>query len=125
MVFYDENGMKMPFKLVESAAARRNIHLRSGCMCNTLTYVANPGVDELFDVDWQYSDDTKTWALRPSRPCGKEEYGVVRISLGMPSEFRNIYAFNEFVRSLTVLDRYKKLLTEHFASLINANDKIH
>ena len=107
LVFYSEDGVKVPSLHIEKLAIEAGIEIREGCVCNVSARLANPGTagywddvpDALALVDWKYDSLSDAWKLVD---IGREEIasqGVIRVSLGLPSTFRDVYAFYSFVRS--------------------------
>ncbi len=97
MNFHDKDGKLYPFSFIESEANKRNISIRTGCFCN-------PGIDETNNcisvsrlaeyfgthTDGNFYDMIDvTGHLR----------GSVRISLGLASNFKDVFAFYRFARS--------------------------
>jgi hypothetical protein len=58
MVFYDQSGRKIPLDLISKLAADAHFHIRVGCACNTLTWIANPAqsIDRGFGSDGMSSE---------------------------------------------------------------------
>ena len=107
MVFYDECGGKIPFTAIEREAVIRKIHLRCGCMCNYVARLANPGndgfppevgPDAISSVDWKYDSSTREWVLREVATGEFSETGVLRVSLGMPSRFEDVWEVWKLVK---------------------------
>jgi selenocysteine lyase/cysteine desulfurase len=93
--FYDREGGMIDCRLVEKLAGRAKISLRTGCFCN-------PGANEV-------ANDLTREQLAPcfgqARPMTFDEFlqkmggkipGAVRISLGVASNFRDVYRFAQF-----------------------------
>ena len=84
----------MPNSFIEYAASTRNISLRTGCMCNPGGAAAILGIAE------------EMGALYPGVTlCDFEEQmgrelGVVRISLGLASNFEDIWRVIQFATSI-------------------------
>ncbi|KAJ9105565.1 hypothetical protein QFC19_003547 [Naganishia cerealis] len=108
LVFYDSAGHRMQYEPMFERLQLFRIDLRHGCMCNTVANYANPGLANLnFPTPpfrWQYEQTNDTWQLvplstAPSEPTQADK-GVVRISLGTPSTFEDVYRIYEFAQSL-------------------------
>jgi len=94
--FYDREGRMIDCRLVEKLAGRAKISLRTGCFCN-------PGANEA-------ANDLTREQLAPcfgqARPITFEEFlqkmegkipGAIRVSLGVASNFQDVYRFAQFV----------------------------
>jgi selenocysteine lyase/cysteine desulfurase len=101
--FYDRAGGPIDHRAVEASAAARGISLRTGCFCN-------PGAGELalglnrsqMDSCFAGQDDHMTYddlrrCIDPAAP------GAVRVSLGLASNFHDVYVMVDWARSF--LDR--------------------
>lgn len=98
MNFYDARGQFIDHQAVESAAAARMISLRTGCFCNPGAGEAALGLsrEELVAC---FRDAGDHLAYEEFRRCidGKSS-GAVRVSLGLVSNFADVYRFVEFAR---------------------------
>ena len=87
-------GDMLPLSFIEHAATSQRISLRTGCVCNPGGAAALLGLGHAMD------------ALRPgATKQGLEdavgrELGVVRISLGLASNFHDVYRVLRFVGAL-------------------------
>jgi molybdenum cofactor sulfurtransferase len=98
MNFYDSEGRFYDHRLIEHAANRWNISLRTGCFCN-------PGGGEIAlglsrnELVTCFSHAETRLTLDDFRHCidGKSS-GAVRISLGLVSNFSDIFRFYCFAR---------------------------
>jgi len=88
--FQDPNGNLIGHRLIEAIASDKHRSLRTGCFCNPAAGEIAHGMtfDEFLSVLEQQ---------------GRKSAGAVRVSLGMVTNFADIFRFSEFVRSL--LDR--------------------
>jgi molybdenum cofactor sulfurtransferase len=96
--FRDPNGVVFDFRHVEEAASEFNISLRTGCFCN-------PGAGEIafgltkkdmvdcFDNNERASFEQCVIAIK-----GKTA-GAVRVSLGLVSNFADVYCFLKFAQT--------------------------
>ncbi|MEE8366847.1 MAG: aminotransferase class V-fold PLP-dependent enzyme [Thermoanaerobaculia bacterium] len=100
MNFNDSAGELIEHDVIEQLAAKRNISLRTGCFCN-------PGAGELAlglekdELVSCFAGNTGSMTLEDFRLClaGKGT-GAVRVSLGVASNFPDVFAFEAFTRSL-------------------------
>lgn len=106
LVFHDSTGDRLPFTPIFARLKLFGIDLRSGCMCNTVGLVTNPGLvgDQSPPYRWRHEQSNDSWRLVSIADCPVElieaDLGVIRISLGTPSTFEDIYRILEFARSL-------------------------
>ncbi len=96
--FHDPEGVVFDFHAVEDEACRQNISLRTGCFCN-------PGAGEIaFGLTGSDMSECFTYEERKSfEECliaakGKTA-GAVRISLGLVTNFADVYRFIQFART--------------------------
>jgi selenocysteine lyase/cysteine desulfurase len=102
MNFYSADGAVVDHRLVETAAADRNLSIRTGCFCN-------PGDGELAlnlskseivgCFNQPQVEQTSRFTIDDFRLCvdGKNT-GAVRVSLGIASNFEDVYRFAAFAR---------------------------
>ncbi len=99
---FDPDGQLFDFRAVERAANERQISLRTGCFCN-------PGAGEVMN---NLTADDLRGCFKHEERMTFEEFllvmdgrasGAVRVSLGIASNFSDVYHFMEFVR--TFVDR--------------------
>ncbi|MBA4420934.1 MAG: aminotransferase [Anaerolinea sp.] len=97
MNFFDPDGHFVDHLKVEECANHRNISLRTGCFCN-------PGGGELA-LGLSAGELTTCFALKPRmeyqdfRRCiDDKSTGAVRISLGLVSNFRDVWTMVDFAR---------------------------
>ncbi len=101
--FYDAGSKLIDYRYVENLAIERNISLRTGCFCN-------PGAGELAhgltrdiicrtlaDKDRMSFDE---FIVAMTAEGNEEAIGAVRVSLGIASNFADVYAFIEFCKTL-------------------------
>ncbi len=100
--FYDPQGNLFDCNAVEAEASARNISLRAGCHCN-------PGARE---VSIGFTEDEMATCFRDKDRMTYEQFlhaivgkttGAVRASLGVASNFADVYAYKQFAE--TFLDR--------------------
>ncbi len=82
----------IPNSFVEYAAQQHNISLRTGCMCNP------GGAAALLGLRQAMSDLPCDATLRAFEQRMGRELGVVRISLGLASDFRDVWRVIEFAK---------------------------
>lgn len=96
MNVYDQNDVLIDHHVVEQKANEANISLRTGCFCNPGTGESAFGLtqDELVSC---FAQPNPRLTIDDLRVCvdGKNS-GAVRVSLGVASNFQDIYAFVEF-----------------------------
>ena len=103
MNFYNAQDQVIDHLEIELAASRANISLRTGCFCNP---GGGEAALELSKTEligcFRNGGETKVRRFTPEdfRLCidGKST-GAVRVSVGLASNFRDVYRFVEFARS--------------------------
>lgn len=100
MNLYDASGHVIDHQLVERSAGERNISLRTGCFCN-------PGAGEVAlgltrrEIEQCFAAGDSRMTYDDLRRCiDPHEAGAVRASLGLVSNFADVYAFREYTRDL-------------------------
>ncbi|KAH8110424.1 PLP-dependent transferase [Phellopilus nigrolimitatus] len=106
MHFLDPSGAMLPLSFVEHAAARQKISLRTGCVCNPGGAAAIIGIES--DMEQLYEGVT----LKDFETRVGHELGVVRISLGLASNFEDVWRVLEFARCMSVQEERDKLWKE-------------
>ena len=100
--FYDADGQLVDHRRVESRANQSSICLRAGCFCN-------PGASEVAhglskeQMAEAFKDDermTLDQFLSVLEQKDGQSAGAVRVSLGLASNFADVYSFAQFARSL-------------------------
>jgi selenocysteine lyase/cysteine desulfurase len=96
--FHDSSGNVFNFHQIEDAASKLNISLRTGCFCNPgageIAFgLTKNDMSECFDNDERSSFEQCLVAVK-----GKTA-GAVRVSLGIVSNFSDVYRFLEFART--------------------------
>ena len=84
----------LPLSFIEHAATARNISLRTGCMCNPGGAAALLGLRD--DMALLYPGVT----MKQFEEHVGHELGVVRISLGLASNFQDVWRVLRFADSL-------------------------
>ncbi len=98
--FYDATGHVVDHRFIEQQANQANISLRTGCFCN-------PGANEMAhglakpELVACFQQPTERLTLDDFRLCidGKSS-GAVRISVGLVTNFSDVYRFMQFAASL-------------------------
>jgi len=100
MNFYGAAGRVIDHQLVEGAAGERGISLRTGCFCN-------PGAGEVAlgltrrEIEDCFGAGDSRMTYEDLRHCiDPREAGAVRVSLGLVSNFADVFAFREYARGL-------------------------
>jgi selenocysteine lyase/cysteine desulfurase len=107
MNFQDPDGIVIDPGIVEHEAAEAHISIRAGCFCNpgSIETINNLSVKDLYQF------------FHHTEPMSFEDYvaffpgktmGAVRVSLGIASNFADVYAFVRFAE--TFIDRYMQEL---------------
>jgi selenocysteine lyase/cysteine desulfurase len=95
--FRDPAGQLIDYRLIEQQANAMNISLRTGCFCN-------PGASE---IAHGYAKDELEALFRSATPPTPEQFrqaigprasGAVRVSLGLVSNFADVFTFLQFAR---------------------------
>ncbi|KJA28786.1 hypothetical protein HYPSUDRAFT_128646 [Hypholoma sublateritium FD-334 SS-4] len=94
LLFFDASGALIPNSFIEFAATTQNISLRTGCMCNPGGAAAILGIEE--DMRRLYPGVT----LADFEDKMGRELGVVRISLGLASNFQDVWRVIKFAESI-------------------------
>lgn len=102
LTMYDAAECPIDYCLVEQAANAASISLRTGCFCNPGAAEYARGLTQAELAPWFQCDPPPTrehyqQAFYPQPP------GAVRVSLGIASNFADVYAFGQFVRSYLTL----------------------
>ena len=92
--FLRPDGRLVDITIVDERAAARGISLRTGCFCN-------PGAAEhAFGIPREaLLRRAESPASDHIRALGVESGGAVRVSLGLPTTFRDVYRFMQFASS--------------------------
>jgi selenocysteine lyase/cysteine desulfurase len=112
MNFYDPEGRLLDYRRVEEMAAARDISVRTGCFCNPGGAETAEGLTE-DDMLAGAAEGVEMNLLRfqqlVARRSGKS-VGALRVSLGIASNFADVYRVVDFVRGL--LDETRLTLDE-------------
>jgi len=82
--FYDEYEQVIPLSLISYCANKQNISLRTGCMCNP------GGASAMLDLFQYMNALTEGATLKEMEGLAGRELGVVRISLGLVSNWSDV-----------------------------------
>ena len=91
---------------IEHAAAQRKISLRTGCVCNPGAATTMIGAEDT--LEGAVEGDT----IRTLEQTLGHEIGVVRVSLGLGSNFVDVWNVLQFMRSLSIQSERAVLLRE-------------
>jgi len=96
--FYDATGRPIDHGLVERRASERRISLRTGCFCN-------PGAGEVAmgisrpELEACFREGGSRMVYEDLRHClDPKTAGAVRVSVGLASNFDDVFAFVDFAR---------------------------
>lgn len=98
MNFLDPAGTVFNFRFVEEAASKHNISLRTGCFCNPGAGEIAFGLTKKDMVDCFGNEERASFEQCILAVKGKTA-GAVRVSLGIVTNFADVYRFLRFVRS--------------------------
>ncbi|KAL1751506.1 pyridoxal phosphate-dependent transferase [Schizophyllum commune] len=93
-IFINPSGEMMPLSFVDFAASKSSISLRTGCMCNPGGAAALLGISEAM-ANLQAGTTLSGFEKIVGR-----ELGVVRISLGLASNFQDVWRVVQFATML-------------------------
>lgn len=97
--FYDANKQLINHHLIEQAANKRMISLRTGCFCNPGTGESAFGITQQ-ELTSCFAEAETRLTIDDLQLCidGKNS-GAVRVSLGLVSNFSDVYQFIEFAKT--------------------------
>jgi len=93
-IFLSPSGEMLPLSFIEYAASTQNISLRTGCMCNPGGAAALLCLRK--DMDLLYPGVT----MKDFEKHVGRELGVVRVSLGLASNFQDVWRVLQFATSI-------------------------
>ena len=105
MILQPEGGL-VPNSFIEYSATKRKISLRTGCVCNPGGAAAILGIEDKINNLWPES------TLKDFEHFVGYELGVVRISLGLASNFADVWKVLQFATSIGVQAERERLLKE-------------
>ena len=102
MNLYDPDGHLLDYRRVEQLATERRISLRTGCFCNPGAGEAAEGLSEedIAAALEQSPEMTLPRFLHAVTHRGGKSAGAIRVSLGIASNFADVYRFVQFVTEL-------------------------
>lgn len=96
---FDREGKEIDYMRVEQEANKKNISLRTGCFCN-------PGTGEVIfglskdEITTCFTHASTYSSTADFRHCFEEKrVGAIRVSLGLVSNFNDVYYFVEFIKN--------------------------
>ena len=92
----------LPNSFIEYAATKRRISLRTGCVCNA------GGVAALLGFQGEMEKFYPGITFEDFENIVGRELGVVRISLGLASDFSDVHRVLRFVREVVACDDERK-----------------
>ncbi|KAJ7815673.1 methyltransferase type 11 [Mycena olivaceomarginata] len=107
LIFVDASGEMIPNSFVEYSASKLSLSLRTGCMCNPGGAAAMLGIQE----DMKCINEGVTH--RDFERAVGNELGVVRISLGLASNFQDAWTVVRFAE-LIAAEKTRNILWEHY-----------
>ncbi len=99
--FYDPDGRLLDYRRVEELANEKGISLRTGCFCNPGAGEMAEGLtreDMLAGLD-ESADMTLPRFVQFIQHRGNKSAGAIRISVGLASNFADVYRFMQFAAS--------------------------
>jgi len=102
MNVYDAEGHLLDYRRVEELASLERISLRTGCFCNPGAGEAAEGLTEedVAAAMHESADMTLPRFLQIITHRGGKSAGAIRVSLGLASNFADVYRFVQFVAGL-------------------------
>ena len=102
MNFYDPDGHLLDYRRVEELAGRQRMSLRTGCFCNPGAGEAAEGLTEadIVAAIERNPDMTLPRFLQFITHREGKSAGAVRVSLGVASNFADVYRFVQFAAGL-------------------------
>jgi selenocysteine lyase/cysteine desulfurase len=102
MNFYDAEGRLLDYRRVEELAGLERISLRTGCFCNPGTGETAEGLTEedISAAIAESADMTLPRFLQFITHRSGKSAGAIRVSLGLPSNFADVYRFVRFAAGL-------------------------
>ncbi|KAJ7612712.1 PLP-dependent transferase [Roridomyces roridus] len=108
LLFLSPTGEILPNSFVEYAAAKNNISLRTGCMCN-------PGGAAAMRLNFQ-NEKCRLYegaTLKEYEATVGHQVGVVRISLGLASNFQDVWHVVRFAELIATRKSYAALWNQY------------
>jgi selenocysteine lyase/cysteine desulfurase len=100
--FYDPEGHLLDYRRVEELATSRRISLRTGCFCNPGAGEAAEGLteDDMLAAADEGADMTLPRFRQIIQHRGGKSAGAIRASIGLASNFADVYRFLTFAAEL-------------------------
>jgi selenocysteine lyase/cysteine desulfurase len=102
MDFEQPSGEMMSNSFIEYTAMKHRISLRTGCMCNP------GGVIAILGLQGEMGKFSPGITHEEFENIVGKELGVVRLSLGLASDFSDVYRVLRFVREVIARDGERK-----------------
>jgi selenocysteine lyase/cysteine desulfurase len=102
MNFYDADARLLDYRRVEELASQMHISLRTGCFCNPGAGETAEGIttEDIDAAIAENADMTLPRFLQFITHRGGKSAGAIRVSLGLPSNFADVYRFVQFAAGL-------------------------
>jgi selenocysteine lyase/cysteine desulfurase len=102
MNFYDPDGHLIDYRRVEELASERRISLRTGCFCNPGAGEVAEGIteDDVTAAVAENPDMNLPRFLQVITHRGGRSAGAIRVSLGLATNFADVYRFVRFAADL-------------------------
>jgi molybdenum cofactor sulfurtransferase len=102
MNFYDPEGHLLDYRRIDELASLRHISLRTGCFCNPGAGETAEGLteDDMLAGAAGGSDMTLPRFMQVIQHRGGKSAGAIRVSLGIVSNFADVYRFVQFASEL-------------------------
>ncbi len=99
--FYDPAGHLFDYRMVEAEANALNISLRTGCFCNPGAGEKAHGLTEAQLADCFKRPERMTFEqfITAMHGKGEDTVGAIRVSVGIASNFADVYRFWQFART--------------------------
>ncbi len=98
--FYDPAGTLLDFRRIEALANDQNISVRTGCFCNPGAGEVAHGLTKAQMTECFINHDRMTFTqfLAAIQQHDHQSAGAVRVSVGLATNFADVYKFIEFAR---------------------------
>jgi selenocysteine lyase/cysteine desulfurase len=102
MNFYDRDGRLLDYRRVEELASQEDISLRTGCFCNPGPGETAEGLteDDIAAAIAENADMTLPRFLQFITHRGGKSAGAIRVSVGLVTNFADVYRFAQFASAL-------------------------
>lgn len=99
--FYDPDGRLLDYRRVEELANEKGISLRTGCFCNPGAGEVAEGLtrEDMLAGLAESADMTLPRFVQLIQHRGNKSAGAIRISVGIASNFADVYRFMQFAAS--------------------------